>query len=628
MKDIEQAYKEFIYKRTYSRWLPELGRRERWDETIDRYRDYFLPRVPECLRDEYLYAIEAFRDTDSVGSMRALWTAGPALDADNIAGYNCAYTPIDTVRRLAEVLYILMNGAGVGISVERQYINQLPPMAKAHIKNKSVKVVFEDSKYGWAQGFWEYLQHLYEGVIPAYDLSKIRPKGARLKTFGGRASGPEPLRNLLDFVTKVAVKAQGRKLNSEEIADIACKIADIVIVGGVRRSAILILSNPSDRRMANFKTGEFWVNNPHRALANISACYTEKPDPVTYMEDFLDLMKSGTGERGIVNREALRNLIPERRDPNHEFGVNPCGEIILRPQQFCNLSEVVVRPGMDMLDLHTEVEYAVLLGIVQSTMTNFHFLSDEWRKNTEEEHLLGVSLTGQMDNPEILTEDNLDTLRYIANKAARKYAEKMDIPYPTAVTCVKPSGTVSQLVGAASGLHPRHAPYYIRRVRVAATDPVAKFLMSEGVPCSPEVGETWDNLKTVVFEFPLKSPKTSVCRGDVSAIDQLDHWLKLKKFWTDHNPSVTIHVQDDEWVQVAAWLWEHWDYLGGITCMPHAGGHYQLAPYEEINQETYQELVEKFPQDLDWTRLDRFETRDNTTGAQELACVAGGCEII
>lgn len=625
--ELPTDYQNFIYKRTYARWLETEGRRENWDKSVDRYRDFFLPRVPSELKDEYNEAIEAFRNLEAMGAMRALWTAGPALDVDNVAGFNCGYTPIECIKDFAELLYILMNGTGVGVSVERQYINKLPEVPSQLNRAKLFSVEFEDSKWGWASGFLDFLNHMYQGFIPVYDLSKIRPKGARLKTFGGRASGPEPLQELLEFTKTIFLKAEGRRLHSDEVADICCKVAECVVVGGVRRSAILILTNPSDRRMASYKTGEFWIHHPQRVYANISSCYTDTPDAITFAEDWLDLMKSGTGERGIVNRVSLQKTAEwVGRDPYYEFGVNPCGEIILRPKQFCNLTEVVIRKGMTREDAERRIKHAVLLGIVQSTMTNFQFINKKWADNTEEEHLLGVSLTGIMDCPELVTQSALEMLRLSAGRFAKRFAKILDVPTPKAITCVKPSGTVSQLVDSSSGIHPRFSKYYVRRVRVAVTDPICQFMIDEGVPCKPENGDTEDNAGTMVFSFPMKAPDGSVCRKDVSAIDALEVWLKLKKFYTHHNPSATIFVTDNEWMEVGGWVHKNWDFIGGLTFMPFDGGNYRQAPYEEITEAEYSKLAESFPM-LDWEALDQYESTDNTIGRTEFACGGGGCEI-
>jgi ribonucleoside-diphosphate reductase alpha chain len=620
-------YQKFIYKRTYSRWLEEEKRREDWDESVDRYRDFFLDRLPTSLHDDFIDAINAFRRLEVVGAMRSLWTAGKALEADNIAGFNCAYTPIKHPKDFAEVLHILMNGTGVGISVERQYINQLFTLPNTFHRVEET-IVVRDSKRGWAEGFYKLLKYLYHGKVPKYDLSKIRPAGARLKTFGGRASGPEPLRDLFEFTIGTFFKAAGGdgKLTSEHVADICCKIAECVVVGGVRRSAILILTNPSDRRMANFKNGEFWRHHPHRALANISSCYTEKPESINFMEDMLDLMKSGNGERGIVNREALKSMCLNHRDDTYDFGINPCGEIILRPKEFCNLTEVILRPQLTKAEVQKRIKHAVLLGIAQATMTNFQFISKEWQKNTEEERLLGVSLTGMMDAHNQLSPNRLANMRSIAHEWAFYYAEELNINPPTAVTCVKPSGTVSQLVDSSSGIHPRYSEFYIRRVRVATTDPIARFLMDHRVPCQPETGQSWDTVKTVVFEFPMKAPANAVTTADVSTLYQLDWWRMTKQYYTDHDLSVTIFVTKHEWPEVSAWLYRNWNILGGITLLPHDDSCYPLQPYESISQQEYQELADNSPP-LDWTKLDEYEETDNTIGRTEFACAEGNCEI-
>lgn len=622
---VQQDYSNFIYKRTYSRWLDEHQRREEWPETVQRYKEFLQPHVPHQMRMDFEEAIQDVQDLKVMGSMRALWTAGPALSVDNIAGYNCAYTPIQDIKDFAEVLYILMNGAGVGISVERQYLSQLPEVPP-HVRDGETEIYFGDSKRGWAEGFHRYLRCIFNyGIIPKYDLSQIRPKGSRLKTFGGRASGPEPLRSLLEYTRTLVLEAKGRQWNSEQVADLVCKIADIVIVGGVRRSAILILSNPSDRRMAEFKSGRFWMTNPHRALANVSACYTEQPDMLNFLKDWLSLVQSGTGERGTVNRESLKTCLPPERNSNHEFGVNPCGEIILRPKQFCNLSEVVLRPGLENQEIQRRIKSAVVLGCLQSLFTSFNFLSEEWTKNTVEERLLGVSLTGIQDT-DILARPELENFREYAEQAAEDVAYLLGITAPKAITCVKPSGTVSQLVNASSGLHPRYSDFYIRRVRVSYTDPLARFLMDQGVPHSPEVGETWEDVRTVVFEFPIASPEMSRIKDSLTAIQQLENWKKLKEEWCDHNPSVTVYVQDHEWLEVGDWIYKNWHLIGGITLLPYDGGNYPLAPYEEIDKKAYKRWLEYFPL-INWEEFPLYETKDNTIGAGELACAGGGCDV-
>lgn len=631
---INKLYSEIIYKRSYARWLENKKRRETWDETVDRYKNFFLKYVM-AFDDEYLYkfynAIEMIRKKEIMPSMRALWAAGLALRQENIAGFNCAYTPIDRPKSFAEVLYILMCGTGVGYSVERQYINKLPEVP-ANSSNFSKVITFEDSKLGWAEGYNEVIETLYAGNKVVCDYSKIRPKGSRLKTFGGRSSGPEPLKQLVDFTIKTFEGARGRKLNSLEIYDILGMIANAVIVGGVRRSATITLSNLSDQRMRDAKTGQFWIDRPQRAYSNNSVAYTEKPDLSIFLEEWIALMKSGSGERGIVNREALQkgsSLIG--RHKNIEYGVNPCGEVILRPRQFCNLTEVVVRP-MDTIDtLKKKVEAATILGILQSMLSDFKFLDPEWKENTEDERLLGVSLTGLADNPILSTtnrvaQDWLDQLRRYSINVADQWAVLLKINMPAAITTVKPSGTVSQLVDAASGLHPRYSPYYIRRVRMDSVDPLAKYLLEAGVPCSPEVGQTWDNYSTLVFEFPLKSPANSLFRNQVTAIEQLEYWKMLKTNWCEHNPSCTIYVKDHEWLEVADWVYKNWDIIGGISFLPYDSGVYQLAPYEEITKEQYEKLVKEFPKDINLELI--TEETDQTEGSREYACTGDKCELI
>lgn len=624
-------YQDFIYKRTYSRYLDEENRRESWEETVGRYSRFFAERCPEELQPTLKKASRHILSLDVMPSMRCLWTAGEALERENIAGFNCAYTVIDKIKAFAEVLYILMNGTGVGFSCERQYIAKLPEVP-SFFNGGNVTIVVEDSKLGWAEGFLELLEYLYKGEIPHYDLSKLRPKGARLKTFGGRASGPEPLKQLFDFTIRLFCKAQGRKLNSIEVYDLVCFIANCVVVGGVRRSATINLSNFSDQRMRHAKDGQFWLENPQRALSNNSVAYTEKPDAVSFMDEWLNLARSGSGERGIVNREGLKKTAAALgRDAAFDFGVNPCGEIVLRPKQFCNLTEVVVKPEDDYLTLREKVDSAVLLGCLQSTLTDFGFLDDEWKKHSEEERLLGVSLTGLCDHTILghvsaQSEMLLSALRMDAGAAAEKYASILGIEVPKAITCVKPSGTVSQLVNAASGLHPRYAPFYIRRVRVTMSDPIAQLLIDSGVPWQPEVGQDKETCNTVVFEFPIASPPGSVLVKDRGAIEQLEYWLMLKEKWCDHNPSCTIYVKDSEWLEVGAWVYKHWDRIGGLSFLPYDGGNYSLAPYEEISEETYYVTLDQMPT-VDFSRLAEYETEDKTQGSREFACQGGVCEL-
>jgi ribonucleoside-triphosphate reductase len=625
-------YEEFIYKRTYSRWLDKLKRRENFDETVTRYETFFSPKVPasDQAKAEFADAISLIRELAVMPSMRCLWAAGPALEREHISGYNCAYVAIDNPTAFAEILYILMNGTGAGFSVERQLVSQLPEVPI--LVGSQETIHFADSKLGWAKGYKQFINRLYDGFICEYDLSKIRPKGARLKTFGGRASGPEPLVQLLQFTANMFKGAQGRKLNSLEVYDIACMIANCVVVGGVRRSAGLSLSNLSDTRMRHAKDGEFWLTNNHRRLSNNSVAYTEKPEVPTFIEEWLALIRSGNGERGIVNREALkRSAKAVGRDTSYEFGVNPCVEVILRPQEFCNLTEVIVRPDDTLEDLLRKVRAATIFGTLQSTLTDFNFLREKWKKNCEEERLLGVSLTGLVDHP-ILQRESLDSVAFLdamrreAHETAEKWAGLLGINKPKAITCVKPSGTVSQLVNCSSGLHPRYSTFYIRRVRVTADDPIAKFLIARGVPHNPEVGETWEKHNTLVFEFPVKAPKETILRNEKSALEQLEYWKMLKTAWCDHNPSITIYVKEDEWMEIGSWVYKNWDLIAGISFLPYDGGNYPLAPYEELTEEQYNKLLASFPE-VDFTELSKYETEDETQGSFEMACSNGACEL-
>lgn len=630
---LQTPYQEFIYKRTYSRWLEDEQRRETWSETVARYKEFFKKRVPREFEEEFEKAIDDVYNLRVMPSMRALWTAGPALERDNVAGYNCAYTVIESPRDFAEILYILMCGTGVGFSTERQYINKLPVVPDVLHRVDDV-IVVEDSRIGWAKAFYNLLNYLYDGEIPRIDYSRIRPKGARLKTFGGRASGPEPLKQLFDFTLNIFQNARGRKLNSLECYDIVCMTASIVIAGGVRRSATINLSNLSDQRMKHAKDGQFWIDNPQRTLSNNSVAYTEKPDITVFMEEWMNLMKSGTGERGIVNRQGLKIQAAHiGRDCGYEFGVNPCGEVILRPRQFCNLTEVVVRPDDDLDSLLRKATSATILGVLQSTLTDFRFLSDEWKKNVEEERLLGVSLTGLRDHPILSAHSDkakrwLASLRRQTRDVAVLWSSVLGINTPKAITSVKPSGTVSQLVDSSSGIHPRFSQYYIRRVRVASSDPLAKFLIDQGVPYYPEVGQDWNSCTTVVFEFPMKAPEGAVIRGTETAIEQLEYWKMIKEYWTDHNPSNTIYVKPDEWLEVGAWVYKNFNIVTGLTFFPYDNGVYQLAPYEEIDEETYNKLVKTMPEEIDWDRLNEYEKEDTTTGAREWACSGDKCEIV
>ena len=633
MIDVEQAYRKFIFYRTYSRWIDKAGRREEWHESVNRYREFLMPRIPMEHRKTFDDTCLAIERADIMPSMRLLWSAGPACERDNLSAYNCAYLELDNLRAFAEMLYILMNGTGVGFSVEQAVIDKLP-VVPHNMSDTQEVVVFADSKKGWADGFYQYLKYLWvEGRVPKYDLSKIRSAGSVLKTFGGRASGPEPLEQLLQFTLRLFRAAGGRRLNSLEVHDLACWIANIVVVGGVRRSACISLSDLGDDRMAKAKVGNFWSIDPQRGMANNSVAYKEKPSIRKFLSEWLKLMESRSGERGIFNRESAHHgaVATGRRDPNHFFGCNPCGEVNLRPKELCNLTEVIVRPGDSLYSLKEKVRKATILGVVQSTLTDFKFVSRQWKKNCEEERLLGVSLTGLMDHP-VLNEVSkeakhwITTMKEEAIETAREWSSILGVPMPKAITCVKPSGTVSQLVGCSSGLHPRFSPYYIRRVRVSSTDPVAQLLRQAGYPAQPEIGNDPVNPKTLVFEFPIKSPEGSVMADEVRALDQLEYWLMLKRYWCEHNPSVTIYVKENEWLDVGAWVYRNWDHIGGLTFLPLDDNVYQLAPYEEIDEEAYNHMVADCPP-IDWGLLADIERDDQTTGSRELACSGGACEL-
>ena len=625
-------YQEFIYKRTYSRYIHALKRRETFDESVKRYHDFFLSRIPEAYVDEWEEATKAILNLEVMPSMRALWTAGEALARENIAGFNCAYLAVNRVAVFSEALYVLMNGTGIGFSVERQYTNKLPEIPSEIVDVDEVLVV-EDSKEGWAEAFSTYLDRLYDGEAMKIDYSQVRPKGSILKVFGGRASGPEPLKELFQFTRRTFENARGRKLNSLECHDIMCYIAKIVVVGGVRRSACISLSNRSDDRMAKAKIGQFWNTAQQRCYANNSIAYTEKPSAEEFMSDWLNLVRSKCGERGIFNREAAEFVVRRtgRRKVVEGFGTNPCSEIILRDSEVCNLSEVVIR-HYDSLDaLKEKVRKATILGVLQSTLDQYKFISDEWRKNIVEERLLGVSLTGLRDHPVLshATDEArvwLTAMKQEAIDTARIWSERLGINMPAAITCCKPSGTVSQLVDSASGVHPRFSRYYIRRVRVSTTDPIFQMMSDCGFKWDPEVGEDRATCSTAVFAFPIEAPATSVMNSDVSALEQLEYWKMLQKYWCEHKPSVTIFVRDNEWLAAGAWVYENWKWASGISFLPFDGGVYALAPYEAIDEKTYNEM--KFSQpDIDFDELPRWETVDTTMGSREFACHGGVCEL-
>ena len=629
------SYQEFIHLSRYSRWLPDEGRRETWNETVTRYFNFF----EQHLKDMTGYKLEkedrkelenAVLATKVMPSMRCLMTAGDALKRENIAGYNCSYVAINRIQSFDEILYILMNGTGVGFSVERQHIAELPVVAEEFFLSDTV-ITVADSKLGWAKAFKELVGMLYIGQIPKWDLSKVRPAGAPLKTFGGRASGPAPLENLFNFTVNVFKGANGRKLSSVECHDIVCKIAEVVVVGGVRRSALISLSNLSDDRMRHAKAGQWWNDNPQRALANNSACYTEKPDMGIFMDEWKALYDSKSGERGIFNRASAVSMAAKngRRDTEHEFGTNPCSEIILRDREFCNLSEVVVRSSDTKESLMEKVRLATILGTFQSTLTNFKYVSAMWRKNCAEERLLGVSLTGIMDccltnGKEKNLSGLLDDLREEAVKTNKIWAEKLGIPQSAAVTCVKPSGTVSQLVDAASGIHARHNPYYIRTVRGDKKDPLTKMMTDIGFPVEDDV---MNPSNTSVFSFPMKVDRGAVFRTDMSAVEQLELWLTYQKHWCEHKPSVTISVKESEWMEVGSWVYKNFDWMSGVSFLPFSEHTYQQAPYQDCDEKEYKFLLNKMPKQVDWSKLSEYESMDMTVGAQELACAAGFCEI-
>jgi ribonucleoside-diphosphate reductase alpha chain len=623
------VYQQYIHKSRYARFLPEKNRREHWNETVQRYVDYMFEKVKiddEKLKKE---VFDAIYNLEVMPSMRALMTAGKALDRDNVAGYNCSYLPIDDPKAFDEAMCILMNGTGVGFSVERQYVNKLPEIPE-QLFDCDTMITVRDSKEGWSKALRMLISLLYAGEIPKWDLSNLRPAGAPLKTFGGRSSGPEPLSDLFKFVIKIFKGAKGRKLTSLECHDLMCKIGEVVVVGGVRRSAMISLSNLSDDRMRHAKAGAWWEANVQRALSNNSAVYTEKPDVGQFMAEWLSIYESKSGERGIFSRDASQRVARKngRRDPSFEFGTNPCSEIILRPYQFCNLTEVVIRESDTEKSLARKIKVASILGTFQSTMTYFPYLRKIWQKNTEEERLLGVSFTGIYDCP-LMNDYNdpelparLERLRQVAIDTNKEWSEKLGINQSVAITCVKPSGTVSQLVLSPSGIHPGHDHYYVRRVRSDNKDPLTKHLIDAGVPYEPDVTKPHS---TTVFSFPMKLPDSSITREHVSAIDHLELWLKYQRHWCEHKPSVTINVREEEWPRVGAWVYDHFDEMSGVSFLPHDGGTYRQAPYETITKEEYEAAIINIPTTVDWDDL--VEMDDNVEGVQTLACTSGNCEI-
>ena len=621
------AYQSYIHKSRYARYLPEEGRRETWEETVQRYVQFFKDKGHLKAKEaEELY--EAIHNLDVMPSMRALMTAGGAgaLDRDNVAGFNCAYLAIDSPRSFDEMMYILLCGTGVGYSVERQYITKLPAVEEDMHETETV-IHVADSKIGWAKSFRELVSLLYSGQIPRWDVSRVRPSGSVLKTFGGRASGPEPLVELFNFTVGVFKGASGRKLNSLECHDLACKIAEIVVVGGVRRSALISLSNLTDDRLKRAKHGNWWDHTPHRALANNSACYTEKPDFEAFLNEWSSLYESKAGERGIFSRVASQRQAAKsgRRDADQEFGCNPCSEIVLTSNQFCNLSEVVVRSEDTIEELKWKVRLATILGTLQATLTDFRYLRGIWQKNTEEEALLGVSLTGIMDNSAMTLENPrlpelLEELKNEAIKTNKEWAKRLRIKQSAAITCVKPSGTVSQLVDSASGIHPRYSQYYIRTVRADKRDPLCTVLKDAGVPCEDDLRSP----STLVFSFPKRSPEGVYTASDVRGYDQLLLWEVYQDHWCEHKPSMTCYYRDDEFLEIGQWVYNKFDSISGISFLPYDGHVYEQAPYQPITKEKYEELIADFPQEFDW---DIVEDQDNTEGTQTLACTGDSCEI-
>ena len=620
-------YQRFIHASRYARWMPDESRRETWEETVNRYTSFFKNRFPDTFPDQEVN--KAIHDLNVMPSMRCLMSAGAALERDEIAGYNCSFISIDSPKAFDEVMYVLMCGTGVGFSVERQFTNNLPTIAEEfHETDTTIRV--KDSRIGWASAYRELISLLYSGRVPKWDTSGIRPAGARLKTFGGRASGPKPLEDLFQFTVHTFKKAAGRKLNSLECHDIVCKVADIVIVGGVRRSALISLSNLTDDRMRNAKNGAWWESDVQRALANNSVAYTEKPDVGIFLKEWTTLYESKSGERGLFNRVAATKKASSngRRDVDgFEYGTNPCGEIILRSKGLCNLSEIVIRENDTLANLKEKVRVATIIGTFQSTLTNFRYLRSDWRKNQEEERLLGVSMTGIMDHP-VLSKPTEETVQWLtelrehAININKEWAERLGIPQSAAITTVKPSGTVSQLVGCSSGIHPAYSQYYIRTVRMDNKDPLTLFFKTQGVPNEPDVTKPSD---ITIFSFPQKGTESGVTRNETNAIEQLKLYSVYQKNWTEHNPSITVYYKDNEFLTIGDWIYNNFSDVSGVSLLPHSDHVYKQAPYQEITKEEYDAFVASFPL-IDWGNLK--EEEDTTTGTQELSCTAGACEIV
>ncbi len=622
---------EFVYYRTYSRWIEDEGRRETWVETVDRYMNFMKENLGNKLRkNEYEEIRDHILNHSAMPSMRLMWSSGQAARNTNVCGYNCSFVAPREFRDFGEIMYLSMCGTGVGFSVESQNVEALPQIKKQNGKMRKTHRV-GDSKEGWADALILGMETWFAGEDVDFDFSDVRPAGAKLKVMGGKSSGPDPLKDLLRFARGKILDRQGRRLSNLDVHDIICKIGEIVVAGGVRRSALISLSDLDDQTMREAKNGQFYLTEPQRSMANNSAVYNERPTQTEFLQEWIALMESGTGERGIFNRGSLKNQLPERRwkvfaKDVETSGTNPCGEIVLKSKQFCNLSEVVARAEDTEETLLHKTKIAAILGTYQSTLTNFGYLSDEWKKNCEEERLLGVSITGMWDCEVVRDSEVLKKMKKMAVETNKRIAKRFGVNQSTCVTCVKPSGTVSQLVDSSSGMHPRYSEYYIRRIRISSTDALFQMLKDQGVPYHPEVGQSIENANTHVFDFPVKAPDGAIVKNDITAMDQLKHWKIVKENYTEHNPSVTISISDEEWIESAHWLYKNWDIIGGLSFLPRFNHVYKLAPYEEIDQKTYQELSKRFT-DIDFSKIVTYERSDNTEGAKELACVGDKCEI-
>jgi ribonucleoside-triphosphate reductase len=632
--DLVDPYRAVIAKSRYSRWIEEENRRETWTETVDRYVSFMRETEAgqKISKKDWSDIYDAILHHDVMPSMRGLMTAGPALARENLAQFNCSFIAIDDVRAFDESLYVLMNGVGLGFSVESKYVSQLPTVNE-HFERTGTTIVVEDSKAGWARAFRELLAMLYAGQIPVIDVTKVRPAGARLKTFGGRASGPQPLVDLFDFAIGIFQNAAGRKLTPIECHDLMCKVGDVVVVGGVRRSALISQSDLHDYEMKKAKSGNWWETTGYRRLANNSAVYYKKPSVGEFLNEWGSLVESQSGERGIINMDGLRNsTLAPRRDLTQIQGLNPCAEILLRSHQLCNLTEVIVRSTDTLEDLERKVRLATILGTVQSSLTNFKYLRKVWRDNCEEERLLGVSLTGQFGHMVLSGQagidelsDYLNYLRTTAIETNEKYAKKLGINVSTAITTVKPSGTVSQLTESSSGMHPWYGEYYFRTIRADNKDPMTQFMIEIGIPHEPDVMAPES---TTIFTFPQAAPKNALTRNDLTAVEHLEIWKAYKTSWTEHNPSITINVKDDEWIEVASWVYDNWEYVGGISFLPYDSGNYKQAPYQDVSETDYKQWAAEMPKAIDWSWLSDYETEDMTVGSQSLACVANSCEVV